>query len=337
MRAVFLAIFVMGLLFAASGADAADDHAAIIMYHRFGEDNYPSTNIKMEQFETHLSILQKGGYSVWPLPKIVDATKRGAAIPDRTVAITIDDAAASVYQNAWPILRARKIPFTLFVTTDDVDRNNAGYMTWDQLRELHDSGLVTIGNHTKSHPHLPQLTAQQIAQEIIGAENRMQDELGVRPDLFAYPYGEYSDMVIEAVKQFKFKAAFGQHSGMHEKQTGNIFTWPRFSLNESYGAGERFKTLIAALPLPVYDLQPANALLDNPRPTIRLKIGGEAIDLDALRCYASDQGKIETKINDQTVSLTLLSDWPPGRARVNCTLGDGAGRYYWWGTQYIVP
>ena len=96
---------------------SAADHAVILMYHRFGEDTIPSTNIRLEQFDRHLEILASGDYTVWPIGKIVTHLQTKQPLPDRTVGISIDDAYLSVYTEAWPRLKERGFPFTLFVAT----------------------------------------------------------------------------------------------------------------------------------------------------------------------------------------------------------------------------
>ena len=68
----------------------------------------------------------------------------------------MDDAYRSFYDVAWPLLKAAKMPVTLFVSTDVVDRQAPGYMTWDQIREVQKEGVI-IGGQTKSHKHLPLL------------------------------------------------------------------------------------------------------------------------------------------------------------------------------------
>ncbi|MGB1946785.1 MAG: polysaccharide deacetylase family protein, partial [Candidatus Puniceispirillaceae bacterium] len=135
------------------GSALAADHAVILMYHRFGEDRLPSTNIRLDQFDAHLEKLSNGNYSVLPLAKIVDHLQNDRPLPDRTVAITIDDAYLSVFTEAWPRLKAKGFPFTVFVATDPVDRKNRGYMSWDQLRQLQADG-IGIGSQTASHPHM---------------------------------------------------------------------------------------------------------------------------------------------------------------------------------------
>ena len=97
----------------AQTAEPMRDSATVIMYHRFGEGRYPSTNISMEMFKEHLALLTNGDYTILPLPKIVETLKSGQLLPDRTVGISIDDAYLSVYENAWPLLKAASLPFTI--------------------------------------------------------------------------------------------------------------------------------------------------------------------------------------------------------------------------------
>ena len=93
------------------------------MYHRFGENNYPSTNIKMSQFQEHISELKKNPYNIISLNKAIKAIKNEIKIPDHSVVITIDDAYLSVFERAWPILKENDFTFTLFVSTDAIDKN----------------------------------------------------------------------------------------------------------------------------------------------------------------------------------------------------------------------
>ena len=179
------------LLLSFLGSAFAADHAVILMYHRFGEDRLPSTNIRLDQFDAHLEKLSNGNYSVWPLAKIVDHLQKDMPLPDRTVAITIDDAYLSVFTEAWPRLQAKGFPFTVFVATDPVDRKNRGYMSWDQLRQLQADG-VGIGSQTASHPHMHLSSLADVDAELEKSNQRFLAELGLRPNLFAYPYGEYN-------------------------------------------------------------------------------------------------------------------------------------------------
>src|SRR3546814_7853295 len=117
-RCMAAALCLGAALPAAAESPAADNGAVLLMYHRFGEDALPSTSVRLEQFEAHLAELTSGAYHVMALPEIVARLAAGAPLPERTVAITIDDAALSVYREAWPRLKAAKLPFPLFDSTE---------------------------------------------------------------------------------------------------------------------------------------------------------------------------------------------------------------------------
>ena len=121
---------------------SAADSAVVLMYHRYGEDKYPSTNIRVEQFEVQLEHLLEGGYAVVPLTEVVNALTVGGNLPSRAVVITIDDAYRSVYDVAFPRFKAAGFPFTVFIATDPVDEGLPAYMTWDQMREMAASGAT---------------------------------------------------------------------------------------------------------------------------------------------------------------------------------------------------
>jgi poly-beta-1,6-N-acetyl-D-glucosamine N-deacetylase len=327
-------ILLLLLLLLVATPVLAANHAVIIMYHRFGEDQYPATNIGLEQFQQHLEILRRGGFSVWPVEKILAALESGQALPDKTVGITIDDAAISVYTQAWPRLQKYQFPFTIFVTTDDVDRNSKAYMNWAQLRELAASPLVTIGNHSQSHPSFAKITPLAIAQQLSAAQSRFQAELGLTPALFAYPYGEYSIAAQAAVMKFGFKTAFGQHSGVVHA-TADKFSLPRFAMNEDYGNADRFRQAVSALPLKILDLTPADSRQSQSPAQIHFALDS-ADTIKNLNCFLSEIGKVPVTVSADKITLTLPQPWGNGRQRVNCTAPATDGRYYWWGTQYII-
>ena len=128
----------------------ADDSAAVLMYHRFGEDRYPETNIKLVQFEAQLEVLKKEGFAVVPLATMLAALKAGESLPPKSVVITIDDTYRSIYEIAYPKLRQYGFPFTVFVATDPVDGGLPAFMTWEQKREMA-SGGAAFANHGASH------------------------------------------------------------------------------------------------------------------------------------------------------------------------------------------
>jgi poly-beta-1,6-N-acetyl-D-glucosamine N-deacetylase len=315
--------------------EAQESSAVILVYHRFGEPDHPSTNIKIKQFEAHLEELRKQRYTVMGIPEIVAKIGRGETLPDRTVGITVDDAFASVYKNAWPRLREAKFPFTVFVATDPVDRASSGYMTWDQIRELSKAG-VTIGGHTKSHPHLPALSLETVKQELDGSNARFMAELGRRPTIFSYPFGEFDLAIRELVIDRGYQAAFGQNSGVVDPVL-DVFALPRFALNEKFAGIDRFRLIANALPLPVTDIIPANPVLGDNPPAFGFTIARDIAGLAGLACFASSEGEVHLERLERRVEVRFREPFPPGRSRINCTMPGPEGRWRWFGMQFVVP
>src|SRR5690348_16906620 len=107
MRSLLLSIPFVLFSLPAAAQTTVPDHAVAFVYHRFGDDRYPSTDTKVEQFSAQLAWLADHHYQVWPLPQIVRYLKEGKPVPDRVVAITVDDAFQSFYDHAYPLLKSR--------------------------------------------------------------------------------------------------------------------------------------------------------------------------------------------------------------------------------------
>ena len=311
------------------------NHANILMYHRFGESKYPTTNTTIEQFISHTNELIKDKYNVIRLDKVIDGIKGKIDLKDRSVSITIDDAYLSVYTKAWPILKKLNLPFTLFISTDVIDNDFSNYMNWDQIRELVDNGVL-VGSQTKSHPHLHRLNSKQILNEIEHSNNRFIKELGFKPKLFAYPYGEYDKKTIDIVKGSGFEAAFGQHSGVAHISAG-IFELPRFAMNENYGDLKRLKLAINALPIIIEDISPENNLLKKNPPDFGFTLSSNIKPMRAVRCFSSNGIMTDTKrIGKLRIEVRLKEKFPNARGRINCTMAAKDGRWRWFGKQFVT-
>lgn len=311
------------------------DYASVIMYHRFGDSRYPSTNIKKEQFSKHINELLKPKYSIISIEKALQAINNIEKIQDRSVVITIDDAYSSVYEYAWPIFKKNKLPFTLFVSTDVIDNKTPGYMTWEEIRTLRDHG-VTIGSQAKSHPHMYKISKEQIVKELSLSNKRFIDEIGSRPKVFAYPYGEYNLEVLEQVKLQGFAAAFGQHSGVAHRSLG-LYELPRFAMNEKYGNMERFLLAVNALPIPISDLSPKDpVILKNP-PNYGFTLSSQIEPKNAIKCFANNGLKTNTqRLGKNRIEVRLSGPFLKGRGRINCTMSAGKNRWRWLGRQFII-
>ena len=312
---------------------AKENSIAVFVYHRFGENNYPSTNTRIPQFKKHLDELIKNNYNVVSTETIIDALQNNKNLPEKTVAITIDDAFFSIYKKAWPILKEKKLPFTIFVSTGPVNSNSKNYMNWEQLKEMNNRG-VTIGHHTKNHFHLVGKKKETIISEIEEASDDFLKNLGYVPDIFAYPYGEYSSEIKEITKNY-FKAAFGQQSGGIYNGI-DIFELPRFSMNEQYGDLKRFKFAANSYGLKIKNVLPENKVITDINPPL---LGFTLLDdLEGLiRCYPSHNIKADlTKLGNKRIEIRFDRAFPKGRTRINCTINDNK-KWRWSGFQFLNP
>lgn len=331
------------VLLVASSAVAADE-AVVLMYHRFGQDTYPSTNVRLKRFDAHLEHLASAGYTVVPLSDVVACLNGAGDLPERAVAITVDDAYRSVYTAAYPRLKARGWPFTVFVATDPVDQGLSDYMTWDQMREMAEHG-ATFANHGASHDSMvggsdgedDVAQAKRVRADIKKAQRRLSDELSPLPGLIAYPYGEYDEVAAGVVGDLGL-IAFGQHSGALGP-TSDRRALPRYAINETYSAIDDFSMRMKTRPLPVTQVEPWDPVTTTRRPRLELTLGETDARLDALACFVGGQGQVEVEWLEERRSFAVQPPKPLsiGRNRVNCTApAKGAGRYHWFSHQWIV-
>ena len=341
---VLLIKVILGLLFTCFPAvtgitqtQETEDSAVILMYHRFGEDKYPTTNITLAQFDAQLEELKKEKYNIIPLGEVVAAFRNKVKLPPRTIALTIDDAYASILENAWPRLKQAGIPFTLFVSTKPIEHNVPGYMTWQQIRAMARDPLVSIGRHAHSHDHLIHMTPEQAIKDIETARKIYQKELGILPDIFAYPYGEFSPALENILKKENITAAFGQFSSAANSRS-NLYGLPRFPFNEKYSDIDRFRLIVNARALPVYDILPISSVIERNPPQIGFTVDKNIPGLSTMSCYPSHLGKAArmTRIGGNRIEIRFDKPLPKGRSKINCTMPGPDRRWYWFGLAFYV-
>ena len=307
------------------------------MYHRFNENKYPSTNIQLDVFKEQLKVIEDEGITfIHPKDfKKSLSDEKGK----RKILLTIDDGLLSFYENAWPILKKKKIPFILFVNTREVGSFN--YMNWDQILELHKNENVEIGNHSHSHEYLVDENPEVIKNDIQKSINIFKNNLGKNSDFFSYPFGEYSLKFKEIIKNFGFKYAFGQHSGVID-ETKDFWELPRYPINEKYGEIKRFKTLMKTLPLKYKKIEPNDMYLlqsKNP-PKVEIEFYENIENLSNINCFSNEGNKWRnSKIffkNKFFLEIYIEEKFVGERGRINCSLKEKNGFWRWLGIQYVI-
>ena len=307
------------------------------MYHRFNENKYPSTNIQLDIFRKQLEIIENEGLKfIHPknFRKTLSENKH-----ERKILLTIDDGLLSFYENAWPILKEKNIPFILFVNTREVGAFN--YMNWEQIIELKKYDNVEIGNHSHSHEYLVEENSEVIKKDILKSIEIFKQKLGDNSEFFSYPFGEYSLEFKKIIKNLGFKYAFGQHSGVID-ETKDLFELPRYPINEKYGEIKRFKSLMKTLPFKYKKISPEERYLlqsKNP-PVVNIEFFENIKNLEQITCFSNEGDKWRNSniafIKKNVLKININEKFIGERGRINCSLRENEGYWRWLGIQYVI-
>ncbi|RUO33915.1 hypothetical protein CWE14_05525 [Aliidiomarina soli] len=321
-------------------AAEAEPSVSILMYHHVSESTPRSTTVSPDELRAHLQYLADNDFTVIDIRDAIAGVKGEAELPDKAVVLTFDDAYENIFSAGRPILQEFEVPWTLFVTTDPIGERPGRYMSWDQVRQLHDEG-VTIANHTTDHAHMPRRDdaewRQRAAENILQAEQKILDEVGVSHQLFAFPYGEYDNVLLELVEELGF-TGFAQHSGGFGP-TSDMRAIPRFAAAGVYADLSSLGTKMAALAFPIKEVRYEDTLLthEQTRPTLEIEFEVRDFRPSQVTCFISNRAHDIEWIDDNTMRVQAEDDLGFGRSRYNCTAPSISkpGRYYWYSQQWI--
>lgn len=316
--------------------------AVVFMYHHFGKSKYPSTNIKLEQFRDHLNYLKDNHYNVWPLSRVILAIQNKTYIPQKTVALSVDDAYISVYTHAYPMLKRKGFPYTVFVNTNAIGTKSINYMSWEQMQEMQRYG-AEFSNHSKTHAYLiPKRNEstlewqEKIKEEVEGAQKSLQENLGSRtnthPKILSYPFGEYTEETAKYIQSLGY-VGIAQTSGALNHNT-DLKRVPRFAMSEKFASMDEFKLKLHMLPLPVKSVAPWGTTLRSNPPKLTIKLHKP---MQKLGCYVSSGKAINVKWNSP-LELEVIAERSlrAPRDRYTCTSVDENGQWYWYSHLWIV-
>jgi peptidoglycan/xylan/chitin deacetylase (PgdA/CDA1 family) len=234
---------------------------AILMYHAFGAEGERASRlvVPVRRLRRQLWCLRALGRRVLTLGEYAALRARGELPPPRAVVITIDDGYLDNRLVAFPALRAAGSAATVFVVTGSIGATNS----WDRggelagrplldadgLRELALSG-IEIGNHTRTHPHLPELPVAHVEDELTGAQDDLR-RLGLAgAPVLAYPHGLSSAVVEQAAERTGFAAACGVTAGLNCSRTP-LFALRRTIVDGRHGLARFALSLVSGDPAPL--------------------------------------------------------------------------------------
>ncbi|MFO8236005.1 MAG: polysaccharide deacetylase family protein [Bacteroidales bacterium] len=317
-----------------------DHHINAFNYHRFGEDKYPSTNIDLKTFEQHLQFFQENDYTVLTLGEVIDKLKSKEDIPEKTVVLTVDDGYKSFKTEGVSLLEKYNYKATVFICTDYVGKNN--YLSWDDIRELRQQGYE-FGNHSHTHDHFlnysDEQTREEFRRDLSQAEKIFQQQLGFKPRLYCYPYGEYNPDMQKILKKKGYRAAAAQKSGVIYSES-DLFALPRFPMNSTYGKLEKFRSKARMKALPVIKEKPANTEIKNTNPPqLTLQFDATQINTDHIQCFIN--GRRACKISRQsnahvTLQIQAEEKLQTRRTLYTITAPSKSGRDWYWYTHLWV-
>lgn len=180
-------------------------HIPILGYHRIGSlrsDHVPT--VTAETFEWQLDFLVRNKFRVVNLDAVLGMMDRGERIPRRTTVITFDDGYEETYSIAWPLLKRRSFPATVFVTPNEVGL--AGFSSWEQIGKMAQDGM-TIGCHTMNHRYLPLVGEDKLFEEIVDSKRVIEERISQPVFYFSYPVGGYTSLVQGTVRKAGYRGA----------------------------------------------------------------------------------------------------------------------------------
>lgn len=217
MRHLFKLFIALCCIFAGSIA-AADNSVTVpvLVYHVLNPTVPSSMTITPERFETQVKWLKDNGYTVIPLKQLVAYLQgKNVSLPAKPIVITADDGWKSDYTYMYPIARKYHIPITLFIYPGAISEGKNA-LTWDQLKELMNSGLFDVQDHTFTHPNFKQEKKHMSAQayekfvhkELFDSKHVLESKLGIKVDYLAWPFGIYDKYLEEQAAKAGYTMAF---------------------------------------------------------------------------------------------------------------------------------
>jgi len=207
----------------------------IFMYHHIREFTGTMTplarglSVTPESLEKQLQYFQKEGFTSLTLEEFTRHITTQEALPLKSVMFTFDDGYQDFYYNAFPLFKKYNIHAIVFIITHDV--GTPDYLTWDQIHDMDTSGLIEFGSHTLTHLELSKESIEKQKEEIVQSKELLEKKLGKKIAFFCYPYGKYTQVTVNLVKDTGYEGAFTTHFGITHG-LANAYEFPRVRIGD---------------------------------------------------------------------------------------------------------
>lgn len=236
-RRILITLFsvVVILVFLLAGFIKQQYVAPILMYHSVNPLALPENRIavSVDNFERQMHFLKKHHYNVLTLERLADLIKHKKKIPPRTLSITFDDGYKDNYTYAFPILKKYNLPATIFIIVNEVGRQQGDRLSWQEIKIMQDSGLVTFGSHTLgSEPLINIKSEEEIKRQIADSKKILEEKLGKRVVAFSYPEGRFNDKIRQLVMDSGYELAVATNPGK-KFPNNDIFALKRLRISST--------------------------------------------------------------------------------------------------------
>ena len=292
--------------------------AIVLCYHIVQSPQDDRMEISRKTFRQHLQYLEMTGYNVISLRELYEyVSGKRPTIPENSVVITIDDGWSSAYTEAFPELKKRNYPFTLFIYPNIIGKTPIA-LTWQQIREMAEAG-VDIQSHSLSHPFLTrrrQLSRDEteynewLHRELAESKRIIEKQTGRPVEFLAYPYGDYDARVARAAGAAGYAAALTCDYGA-VKRGSNPLRMKRYVIDKKMTFAD-FRRYLGAGPMQVAEITPRSGDISEPVSTVSVRIPNhDTLDPTSVGLALLSLGQVAPFSYDaQTGSVTLTVSEP---------------------------
>ena len=199
----------------------------IFMYHNVsdntGTDKYVGNYLSPSKLEEQLKYIHDNNYQTIFVDQLANLSNY-----EKPVALTFDDGYENFYENAYPILQKYNEKATLNVITQFIDKAN--YVTSEQIREMEESGLVSIESHTQRHPDLTKISDISLTNELKSSQEDLKNMFNTDSTVICYPSGRNNQNVIEKASQY-YKYGLTTKNSVYDSKIDDLFKIPRVRIS----------------------------------------------------------------------------------------------------------
>ena len=299
--------------------EAAETHAGatVLCYHIVESPQDPRMEISRDTFRQHLQYIEMTGYNVIPLRHLYEyVSGHRPSLPKNPIVITLDDGWRSAYTEAYPELKKRNFPFTLFIYPNIIGKT-AIALSWDQVKEMSDNG-ADIQSHSLSHPYLTKRMhdsfdqvkyAAWLSRELAESKRVIEKNTGKTVQFLAYPYGDYDTRVARTAAKAGYTAALTCDFGKVRKGSDPL-RMKRFVIDKRMDFAA-FRRFMGATPMQIAEMTPTpGQVVDVPQTVVSARIPNhESLDPTSVGMALLSLGNIAPYSYDAlTGQISMMLD-----------------------------